>query len=138
MLPFVLEKSSPQPTRPASRTSVRSASRSRSSSSSSSSDNDEDEIKTPIFIPSRQELNLIRLSRHKLERFVHMPFFDRIAKGCFVRVGIGQYNNAAVYRVAEVIGVHETPKIYNLGNTKTNKVMYLIVSQPIIQCVMFW
>lgn len=52
-----------------------------------------------------------------------MPFFDRIAKGCFVKVGIGQDNNKPVYRVAEVIGVHETAKIYNLGNTKTNKVI---------------
>lgn len=51
-----------------------------------------------------------------------MPFFDRIAKGCFVRVGIGQHNNAPVYRVAEVIGVYETAKIYILGKTKTNKV----------------
>ncbi|CAG9864528.1 unnamed protein product [Phyllotreta striolata] len=93
---------------------------SRSSSSSSSSDNEEDQ-KKPAYVPSRQDLNLIRLSRHKLERFVHMPFFERIAVGCFVRVGIGQHNNAPVYRAAEVIGVYETAKIYNLGNTKTNK-----------------
>lgn len=116
------EKNSPQPVRPSSRTSARSGSRSRSSSSSSSSDNDEEDLKSPSFVPSRQDLNLIRLSRHKLERFVHMPFFDRIAKGCFVKVGIGQHNNVPVYRVAEVIGVHETAKIYTLGNTKTNKV----------------
>lgn len=82
-------------------------------------------MKTPTFVPTRQDLNLIRLSRHKLERFVHMPFFDRIAKGCFVKVGIGQHNNTPVYRVAEVIGVHETAKIYNLGNTKTNKVVFI-------------
>lgn len=67
---------------------------------------------------------MIRLSRHKLERFVHLPFFDRIAKGCFIKIGIGQHNNAPVYRVAEVIGVYETAKIYNLGNTKTNKVCW--------------
>lgn len=57
-----------------------------------------------------------------------MPFFDRIAKGCFVKVGIGQHNNAPVYRVAEVIGVHETAKIYNLGKTKTNKVSNIILN----------
>ncbi|CAH1105776.1 unnamed protein product [Psylliodes chrysocephalus] len=122
-------KSSPTPQRQTT-ASVRSRSRSRSrsasgsgsrsSSSSSSSDNEEDK-KQPAYVPSRQDLNQIRLSRHKLERFVHMPFFDRIAKGCFVRVGIGQHNNAPVYRVAEVIGVYETAKIYILGKTKTNK-----------------
>lgn len=117
-------KSSPQPQRQSSSASARSRSRSRSSytSSSSENENEEEESKTPTYMPQRQDLNLIRLSRHKLERFVHMPFFDRIAKGCFVKVGIGQHNNASVYRVAEVIGVYETAKIYNLGNTKTNKV----------------
>ncbi|KAG5874670.1 hypothetical protein JTB14_011757 [Gonioctena quinquepunctata] len=122
------DKSSPSPQRPTAPASVRSRSRSRSprsSSSSSSSDNDEeDEEKSSSkasYVPSLLDLNTIRLSRHKLERFVHMPFFDRIAKGCYVKVGIGQHNNAAVYRVAEVIGVYETAKIYNLGKTKTNK-----------------
>ncbi|CAG9831627.1 unnamed protein product [Diabrotica balteata] len=121
------EKSSSSPQRPTVAESVRSRSRSRSksrsSSSSSSSDNEEeDDDRKSAYIPARSDLNLVRLSRHKLERFVHMPFFDRIAKGCFVRVGIGQHNNAPVYRVAEVIGVYETAKIYNLGNTKTNKI----------------
>lgn len=95
-------------------------SRSASSSSSSSSDNEEEEKKV-AYVPSKNEVNLIRLSRHKLERFVHMPFFDRIAKGCFVKIGIGQHNNMPVYRVAEVMGVYETAKIYALGNTRTNK-----------------
>lgn len=112
-------KSSPQPQRQSSGASVRS--RSRSSSSSSSSENEQEEERQPAYIPSRTDLNMIRLSRHKLERFVHLPFFDRIAKGCFIKIGIGQHNNAPVYRVAEVIGVYETAKIYNLGNTKTNK-----------------
>lgn len=97
-------------------------SRSRSSSSSSSSDNEPEEEVKPAYVPSRGDLNLIRLSRHKLERFVHMPFFDRIAKGCFIKVGIGQHNNQPVYRVAEIIGVYETAKVYNLGKTRTNKV----------------
>lgn len=120
---------SPQPSQNnTSATARRSRSRSASSSSSSSSDNDNEEEenkKTAAYVPTRQDLNLIRLSRHKLERFVHMPFFDRIANGCFVKVGIGQHNNMPVYRVAEVIGVYETAKIYNLGSTKTNKVILL-------------
>lgn len=111
-------KSSPQSTR-----QTVPPSGSRSSSSSSSSDNEQDEEdKKPAYTATRIDLNLIRLSRHKLERFVHLPFFDRIAKGCFVKIGIGQHNNVPVYRVAEIIGVYETTKIYNLGNTRTNKV----------------
>ncbi|KAK9881422.1 hypothetical protein WA026_016310 [Henosepilachna vigintioctopunctata] len=103
-------------------------SRSRSSSSSSSSDDEADADNTSTadkkqkpYMPTRPEVNLIRLSRHKLERFVHMPFFDRIAKGCFVKIGVGQQGNTPVYRVAEIIGVYETAKIYVLGNTRTNK-----------------
>ncbi|XP_060534503.1 RNA polymerase-associated protein Rtf1 isoform X2 [Cylas formicarius] len=101
---------------------ARSRSRSRSSSSSSSSDEpEEEEVEKPAYMPTCQDLNHIRLSRHKLERFVHMPFFDRIAKGCFIKIGIGQHNGLPVYRAAEVMGVYETAKIYTLGNTRTNK-----------------
>ncbi|KRT82392.1 hypothetical protein AMK59_4169 [Oryctes borbonicus] len=108
-------KSSPAPSRAPS-------GRSRSSSSSSSSENEqEEEQKKPAYVPTRAELNSIRLSRHKLERFVHLPFFDRIAKGCFTKIGIGQHNNMPVYRAVEITGVYETAKVYNLGNTRTNK-----------------
>lgn len=111
------------------RSRSRSASRSRSSSSSSSTDADGEGAdggargadRREAYTPTRQDLNLVRLSRHKLERFVHLPFFDRIAKGCFIRIGIGQHNNMPVYRVAEITGVYETSKIYQLGNTRTNK-----------------
>ena len=99
-------------------------SRSRPSLSSSSSDhNSEDEttMRKPKYIPTRHDLNSIRLSRHKLERFVHLPFFDRISKGCFLRIGIGQHNSQPVYRATEITGVYETAKVYNLGNTRTNK-----------------
>lgn len=111
------EKSSSSPA-PAAR------SRSRSSSSSSSSEAEEEEKKQPAYVLTKNELNQIRLSRHKLERFVHLPFFDRLAKGCFVKIGIGQHNNIPVYRVAEITGVYETAKVYNLGKSKTNKVFF--------------
>lgn len=77
--------------------------------------------KKPIFVGTKEELNKIRLSRHKMERFVHLPFFDRVVRGCFVRIGIGNNNGKPVYRVAEISGVCETGKIYQLGNTRTNK-----------------
>lgn len=41
--------------------------------------------------------------------------------GCFVRISIGNRNNQAIYRVAEVVGVVETSKIYMLGKCNTNK-----------------
>ncbi|XP_054282187.1 RNA polymerase-associated protein RTF1 homolog [Macrosteles quadrilineatus] len=106
--------------------------RSRSSSSSSHSDSDSDsgsdnrsvassKVKKVQYISTKEELNKIRLSRHKMERFVHLPFFNRVVEGCFVRIGIGNHNGKPVYRVAEISGVCETAKIYQLGNTRTNK-----------------
>lgn len=97
-----------------------------SSSSSSSSDSDSDSesrVKnTKIeYITSREQLNQIRLSRHKLERFVHLPFFSKVAVGCFVRVSVGAANGRPAYKVWEITDVCETAKIYQLGNTRTNK-----------------
>jgi len=56
-----------------------------------------------------------------MERFVHLPFFAKVVQGCFVRIGIGNNNDKPVYRVAEIVSVCETGKIYQLGATRTNK-----------------
>lgn len=52
----------------------------------------------PVSLPD--ELNRIRLSRHKLERWCHMPFFAKTVTGCFVRIGIGNSSSKPVYRVS--------------------------------------
>ena len=77
--------------------------------------------KKPVFVQTKDELNRIRLSRVKLEKWVHAPFFKNTVLGCFVRVGIGNHNGRAVYRVAEITDVVETGKVYQLGPTRTNK-----------------
>ncbi|GBP87444.1 RNA polymerase-associated protein Rtf1 [Eumeta japonica] len=96
----------------------------RSSTSASSSSAEEQEKREEVevrYADSRDQINKLRLSRFKLERLVHLPFFARVVNGCFVRIGIGNNNGNAVYRVAEIVDVYETAKIYNLGNTRTNK-----------------
>nr|XP_020649408.1 RNA polymerase-associated protein RTF1 homolog isoform X1 [Pogona vitticeps] len=99
----------------------------RSSRSSSSDEEEEKEEippkSQPVSLP--EELNRIRLSRHKLERWCHMPFFAKTVTGCFVRIGIGNHNSKPVYRVAEITGVVETAKVYQLGGTRTNKGLQL-------------
>ncbi|KAJ1525694.1 hypothetical protein ONE63_008905 [Megalurothrips usitatus] len=106
----------------------RRSSSSGSSSSGSGSDSDKRSVsssksksKKVQLISKKEDITKIRLSRHKLERFVHLPFFNRVVEGCFVRIGIGNHNNVPVYRVAEISGVCETGKIYQLGTTRTNK-----------------
>ncbi|XP_041430300.1 RNA polymerase-associated protein RTF1 homolog isoform X1 [Xenopus laevis] len=99
-----------------------------SRSSSSSSDEDEETVEIPpksLPVSLPEELNKVRLSRHKLERWCHMPFFAKTVSGCFVRIGIGNHNSKPVYRVAEITGVVETGKIYQLGGTRTNKGLQL-------------
>uniref|UniRef100_A0A6I8STD8 RNA polymerase-associated protein RTF1 homolog n=1 Tax=Xenopus tropicalis TaxID=8364 RepID=A0A6I8STD8_XENTR len=100
----------------------------RSSRSSSSSDEDEETVEIPpksLPVSLPEELNKVRLSRHKLERWCHMPFFAKTVSGCFVRIGIGNHNSKPVYRVAEITGVVETGKVYQLGGTRTNKGLQL-------------
>lgn len=101
-----------------------------STSSRSSSDSEADgaantisATKKPTYITNKDELNKLRISRHKMERFLPLPFFDQLVTNCFVRITIGNNNtnNQPVYRCAEIIGVVETAKIYTLGRHRTNK-----------------
>ena len=85
--------------------------RSRSSSSSSSassrsrspqsdeSDTERMSSKKKVkYVETQDDLELIRLSRHKMEKFVHLPIFKKLALGCFVRIGIGQVGNSIALR----------------------------------------
>uniref|UniRef100_A0A1B0EYI4 Uncharacterized protein n=1 Tax=Phlebotomus papatasi TaxID=29031 RepID=A0A1B0EYI4_PHLPP len=103
-----------------------------SDSKSSESEESEDEKtsssmvpKKPTYISTREELNKLRLSRFKMERIVHLPIFERVVKNCFVRITIGNNNGKPVYRAAEIVGIVETAKVYQLGKNRTNKGMRL-------------
>ncbi|CAO1413108.1 unnamed protein product [Diamesa serratosioi] len=108
---------------------VRSSASSSRSWSSNNSDKrkshvrSQNSIKKTIFISSVGELNKLRISRHKLEKFINLPIFDKTVVGCFVRINIGNNNSnqTPVYRVAEITAVLETPKVYLFGNSRTNK-----------------
>jgi len=63
----------------------------------------------------------MKLSRFKMEKWCHAPFFSLVAKGAFVRINIGQNSGSPVYRIGEILDVVETSKVYQLGNTRTNK-----------------
>lgn len=56
-----------------------------------------------------------------MERFINLPIFESTVRNCFVRISIGNNGQKAVYRVAEIVGVVETAKIYTLGKTRTNR-----------------
>lgn len=93
-----------------------------SSVKSSTSSKSSVEEKKP-FVLDAKELNAVRLSRHKLETWCHYPIFKKTVVGCFVRVGIGNdpRRNVPVYRVAEIVNVVETAKVYELSTkSRTN------------------
>ena len=108
--------------------------RSRSSSNSSSSSKRSSYLESPKrhrksvsprvqkYIETQQDLEPIRISRFKLEKFVHLPFFKRLVVGCFVRIGIGidPQTGKSTYRCCEVVDVCETGKVYTVGKARTN------------------
>ncbi|KRX72632.1 RNA polymerase-associated protein Rtf1 [Trichinella sp. T6] len=50
-------------------------------------------------VKTREELSKIRLSRFKLGKLVHTPFFKNTVVGCYVRISIGANNGVPVYRM---------------------------------------
>ncbi|CAF1203249.1 unnamed protein product [Adineta steineri] len=86
-----------------------------------SKDQQESKRKKCTPITSKSQLKSMVLSRFRMEKWCHAPFFSSVAKGAFVRINIGQNNGSPVYRVCEIRDVVETGKIYNLGATRTNK-----------------
>ncbi|CAF1464538.1 unnamed protein product [Adineta steineri] len=86
-----------------------------------SKDQQESKRKKCTPITSKSQLKSMVLSRFRMEKWCHAPFFSNVAKGAFVRINIGQNNGSPVYRVCEIRDVVETGKIYNLGATRTNK-----------------
>uniref|UniRef100_A0A915PV57 Plus3 domain-containing protein n=1 Tax=Setaria digitata TaxID=48799 RepID=A0A915PV57_9BILA len=107
------EKSSSSSSRSSSRSTSRSTSKSRSRSPSPEKKRE---------VNCLADLSRIRLSRFKISKIVHAPFFNKTVIGCFVRIGIGRNKEGrSVYRAAQILDVVETAKVYQLENTRTNK-----------------
>ena len=70
--------------------------------------------KVQKYIESQEDLEPIRLSRFKMEKFVHLPFFKKLVMNCFVRIGIGQYQGRSVYRYGIFL---KKEKGYNVTGT---------------------
>ncbi|KAL3985941.1 Plus-3 domain family protein [Acanthocheilonema viteae] len=104
-----------------------SSSSSRSSSRSTSRSTSKSRTRSPSPEKKREvnclaDLARIRLSRFKISKIVHAPFFNKTVIGCFVRIGIGRNKEGrSVYRAAQILDVVETAKVYQLENTRTNK-----------------
>ncbi|KAG2177557.1 hypothetical protein INT44_008069 [Umbelopsis vinacea] len=95
-------------------------SRSRGSSddgySVSESESEEDQKKDIKRTPTLDEINAITLTRRMVESWIHTPFFEETAVGCYVRLFIGPdpQTKTPVYRLCEIVDVipwHKTYKV---------------------------
>ncbi|CAB3397177.1 unnamed protein product [Caenorhabditis bovis] len=100
------------------------SSRSSSSSRDSSPENrNAEEVKVvKKQVETLDELKRARLSRFKLAKIIHAPFFTDTVKGCFVRIGTGPMSGSSSnYKLWQILEVEETPKVYDLEDKRTNK-----------------
>ncbi|KAF8370788.1 hypothetical protein PRIPAC_77217 [Pristionchus pacificus] len=95
---------------------------SRSTSRSRSAGPNKEDLAAKRPVECLEELKLTRLSRFKLARFVHAPFFNKTVIDCYVRIGVGKLlgnPNKDSNKIAQVIDVIETDKVYNEESAKT-------------------
>jgi RNA polymerase-associated protein RTF1 len=72
-----------------------------------------------------EHLESVRLSRSALARHMNKPYFRKLVPGFFVRVVIGEHLGERVYRMAEVVELHDGNKTYRLEKQQTNLVLLL-------------
>ena len=77
------------------------------------SDDSDDPDDRPI--KNANELNSIKLSRFRAEKWCHMPWFREVIVGMYVRVNLGQnVNNKETYRACKIISVGSAATTYEL------------------------
>ncbi|EOD16376.1 hypothetical protein EMIHUDRAFT_451547 [Emiliania huxleyi CCMP1516] len=69
-------------------------------------------------------LEAVRLPRARLEMWQVEPFFESMAKGCLVRIGI-EHDGSKLYRAALVAGVAQGCEPYSLAGRKCCKKLQL-------------
>jgi len=73
-------------------------------------------------------LSKILVTREMLERWLSEPYFNRLVKGCFVRVRIGEFDDAPIYRLAHVDeAIDDYFTTYTLEREQTTKGLTLQV-----------
>jgi len=107
-----------------------SAAQSEEGSERNSSETDLGERRAAPFLSAQLVgmLSKILLTRDTLERWLTEPYFNRLVKGCFVRVKIGECMGTPVHRIAHIDEVFDTCYYtYNLSRGQTSKGLALQV-----------
>jgi hypothetical protein len=70
----------------------------------------------------REMLFRILISRDTLERWVYDPYFNKLLRGFYVRVRIGENNGVPIHRIGSVLeGRDSCYEVYRLGRAETTK-----------------
>ncbi|KAH8335159.1 hypothetical protein KR074_004100, partial [Drosophila pseudoananassae] len=78
-----------------------------------------------IPLVTLEQLEPLRLTRHRISQLLVRPAFDQAVTGCFVRVNVNTDEEKPEYRIAEVLGLTELDVGYKVGEIPTNKVLRL-------------
>ncbi|XP_002060113.2 RNA polymerase-associated protein RTF1 homolog [Drosophila virilis] len=95
------------------------------------SDDDEEQDPTAAAaaaaepIRTLEQLDALRLTRHRIEQLLHSTTFEQAVRSCFVRLNINPINVLPEYRIAEIMDITELPEGYYVGKTPTNIALQL-------------
>ncbi|XP_017030134.1 RNA polymerase-associated protein RTF1 homolog [Drosophila kikkawai] len=76
-------------------------------------------------VTSLEQLEQIRLTRHRITMLIVRPFFEQAVTGCFVRVNINSALEQPEHRIAEILGLLELDYGYKLDEIPTNVALSL-------------
>ncbi|XP_017055099.1 RNA polymerase-associated protein Rtf1 [Drosophila ficusphila] len=76
-------------------------------------------------VVAREQLEQLRLSRHRIGLLLVRPAFEQAVTGCFVRVNVSGRGEPPEHRIAEVLGIGELGFGYKVGEVPTNVALQL-------------
>ncbi|KAH8241645.1 hypothetical protein KR038_001974, partial [Drosophila bunnanda] len=76
-------------------------------------------------VTSLEQLEQLRLTRHKISLLIVRPFFEQAVTGCFVRININGAAEMPEHRIAEILEILELDYGYKLDEIPTNVALKL-------------
>ncbi|KAH8386464.1 hypothetical protein KR093_000764, partial [Drosophila rubida] len=96
-------------------------------------DDDPDELQLTLSLPAApakpvrtlEQLDALRLTRHRIKQLLGCSGFDQVLSNCFVRLNVNAGGVPPEYRIAEIVLVDELAEGYYVDKLATNVVLHL-------------